>query len=64
MSIKKEFIQGIHYYLENGLVIMTEQYHKERGFCCGSGCKHCCFEPKHVKNNKNLNEASTRECEQ
>jgi hypothetical protein len=41
---KKQFIEGIHYYLDNGRVIMTEVYHKERGYCCGSGCKHCPYE--------------------
>lgn len=29
------------YYFENGLVVFTEQYHLRRGFCCGSGCRHC-----------------------
>jgi hypothetical protein len=56
MSIKKEFIEGVHYYLQNGMVIMTEKYHKQRGFCCGNGCKHCCYEPKHIKNNKKLSD--------
>ena len=41
---KKQFIEGVHYYLDNGRVIMTEVYHKERGYCCGSGCKHCPYE--------------------
>jgi hypothetical protein len=51
---KKEFIEGIHYYLENGLIIMTEKYHIERGQCCGSGCKHCPYEPKKEKGNKKI----------
>jgi hypothetical protein len=29
------------YYDENGLFVFTEKYHLERGYCCGSGCKHC-----------------------
>jgi hypothetical protein len=33
---------------------MTEEYHKRRGSCCGSGCKHCPYEPKHLKGTKNL----------
>lgn len=51
---KKEFIEGKHYYLQNGLIIMTERYHKERGFCCGSKCMHCPYEPRHEKGNKNI----------
>lgn len=40
----KEFIDGIHYYLDNGRVIMTELYLEERGYCCGNGCKHCPYD--------------------
>ncbi|MBD0258498.1 MAG: hypothetical protein ICV83_22505 [Cytophagales bacterium] len=29
------------YYLENGLIVFTAQYHLKRGYCCGSGCRHC-----------------------
>lgn len=29
------------YYLENGLFVFTAQYHLKRGYCCGSGCRHC-----------------------
>ena len=34
----------IDYYLdENGNMVFTEEYHLKRGFCCGSGCRHCPF---------------------
>ena len=29
------------YYLENGLLVFTSAYHLKRGYCCGSGCRHC-----------------------
>jgi hypothetical protein len=32
-----------YYYNENGLMVLTEAYHKERGYCCGNGCLHCPF---------------------
>jgi hypothetical protein len=50
---KKEFIEGVHFYLENGKVVFTEKYHLDRGHCCGSkgGCRHCPYEPKGIKNN-------------
>jgi hypothetical protein len=51
MNNKKNFEENIDYYLENGLVILTEYYHQKRGFCCGNGCRHCAFEPPYVKNN-------------
>ena len=40
--MKTEWIEGDDYYLnEKGLVTLTEKHHLERGYCCGSGCKHC-----------------------
>lgn len=49
-----KFIQGEDYYLEKGNIIMTEEYLKKRGTCCGSKCRHCPFWPMHTKGNKNL----------
>lgn len=28
-----------------GLYVMTAASHLERGFCCGSGCRHCPYVP-------------------
>ena len=36
------------YYFENGFLVMTEAYHLKRGFCCGSGCRHCPYEHVNV----------------
>jgi hypothetical protein len=44
------------YYLENGKVVFTPNYHIERGYCCGSGCRHCPYDPKHLKGNNKLDE--------
>ena len=45
----QELIEGIHYYLnEQGLIVLTEQYHLERGYCCGSGCLHCPYRYENV----------------
>jgi hypothetical protein len=42
-----------HYYMEGTLLVFTEQYHIDRGYCCGSknGCRHCPYEPKHTRGN-------------
>jgi hypothetical protein len=29
------------FYWENGLLVFTEVYHIQRGYCCNSGCRHC-----------------------
>jgi len=36
------------YYMEDGLMVMTESYHLKRGYCCGSMCRHCPYEHKSV----------------
>lgn len=42
------------YYLENGNFVFTEHYLKKRSSCCGNICRHCPFEPKHIKGNTKL----------
>lgn len=34
-------IEGIDFYWENGLMVLTEKFHLDKGYCCGNGCKHC-----------------------
>ncbi|MFZ1559543.1 MAG: DUF5522 domain-containing protein [Saprospiraceae bacterium] len=31
------------YYFENGLMVLTAHFLKNRGYCCGNGCRHCPF---------------------
>ena len=40
------------YYFENGFLVFTAAYHLKRGVCCGSGCRHCPFEPKNIAGTK------------
>jgi hypothetical protein len=41
-------------YLENGLVVFTAAYHLARGSCCGSGCRHCPFDPPHAAGSRKV----------
>ena len=34
-------IQPGDFYFEHGLMVFTAGYHLRRGYCCGSGCRHC-----------------------
>jgi hypothetical protein len=46
----ENFIEGIHFYFdETGLMVLTEKYHLERGFCCGNGCRHCPYNYENVR---------------
>ena len=56
MADKRDFIKGTHYYLEGERVIFTALFHSQRGQCCGNGCRHCPFTPKHKKGNQILDE--------
>jgi hypothetical protein len=42
-------MQEDDYYLEGDYVVFTEQYHRRRGYCCRSQCRHCPWKPKPKK---------------
>ena len=46
----QKLVEGIDYYFENGLMVLTEHFLRERGYCCGNGCRHCPY-PKAQKSN-------------
>jgi hypothetical protein len=52
---KKQLLPS-DFYMDNGRKVMTEEFHKKRGFCCGNGCRHCPYIPKHVRGTITLNE--------
>lgn len=29
------------FYMDGDLLVFTAAYHLKRGYCCGSGCRHC-----------------------
>jgi len=38
-------IEGVDYTVEEGRWVFTREHHLKRGHCCGSGCRHCPYEP-------------------
>ncbi len=38
-----------YYFTPEGYLVFTEQYHRKRGHCCGSGCRHCPYGHEAVK---------------
>ncbi|HMQ03053.1 MAG TPA: DUF5522 domain-containing protein [Pyrinomonadaceae bacterium] len=46
-----EFKEGTDYYFENGLMVLTAEFLLKRGYCCGSGCRHCPYpeDPKSLE---------------
>ncbi len=52
---------SLFYKDETGNIVMTEQFHINRGFCCGNKCLHCAYNPPYIKNNTTLrNEIQNR----
>ena len=46
----QELIEGVHYYMnDDGYVVLTAQYHLERGYCCGNGCLNCPYNYEKVE---------------
>lgn len=39
-----KLVEGVDYYTENGCWVFTASYLRNRGYCCGSGCRHCPYE--------------------
>ncbi len=33
---------------QTGYLVFTENFHRRRGKCCGSACRHCPFEHENV----------------
>lgn len=46
---KEDFVEGLHYYIENSNWVFTEYYHLLRGYCCKSGCRHCVYGFKKIQ---------------
>lgn len=40
-----EEVEDDAYFTEDGRMVFTRAYHLRRGHCCGSGCRHCPFDP-------------------
>jgi Family of unknown function (DUF5522) len=47
-----KLVEGIDFYFENGLMVLTAHFLKKRGYCCGNDCRHCPYELAEKKNHK------------
>ncbi len=39
-----ELVEGEDYYMDGPYFVFTATYHRKRGYCCGSKCRHCPYE--------------------
>ncbi len=40
-KFEPEFKEGVDYYFENGLMVLTAHFLRKRGYCCNSDCRNC-----------------------
>ena len=41
----QSFVEGIDFYFEDGLMVLTRRYLVNRGHCCENNCRHCPYDP-------------------
>ncbi|MBV9957472.1 MAG: hypothetical protein JO360_03590 [Acidobacteria bacterium] len=46
---EQALVEGLDYYLEDGLMVFTAHYLKRRGYCCANGCRHCPYQEETKK---------------
>jgi hypothetical protein len=38
------FVEGLDFYFDEGLMVLTRRYLLNRGRCCETGCRHCPYD--------------------
>ncbi len=52
-TIKNQtFVEGVDFYFEDGLLVLTRHYLLGRGYCCENGCRHCPYEGTAIEPSK------------
>ena len=44
-----KFVEGVDFYYEDGLMVLTGHFLGKRGYCCGNACRHCPYDHENVK---------------
>ena len=57
-SSARQMVEGIDFYFEGGLMVLTEKYLRGRGYCCDNGCRHCPYNTPNESYNKNVSSSS------
>jgi len=37
----EKFVEGVDYYFEKGLMVLTAHFLLKRGYCCENDCRNC-----------------------
>lgn len=41
MTTPTKLIEGVDFYMEGGLMVLSQGFLLRRGYCCNKGCRHC-----------------------
>ena len=41
MADLNDLVEGRDFYYDGPYMVFTAEYLRRRGYCCGSGCRHC-----------------------
>lgn len=46
-NIEREqtFVEGLDFYFDDGMMVLTRKYLLDRGTCCDNKCRHCPYAP-------------------
>lgn len=51
-DVRPKLIEGEDFYFEGGLMVLTAEFLRKRGYCCSNECRHCPY-PKHRESDNN-----------
>jgi hypothetical protein len=55
----KPFVEGIDFYFDDGLMVLTAKYLKDRGYCCSNDCRHCPYSDEERAERQSRNSSSS-----
>lgn len=55
-NVKTDGGEGKDFYWEGDKIVFTREYHLARGYCCGSGCRHCPYQPRWTRGSQTVAE--------
>ncbi|MFM8440369.1 MAG: DUF5522 domain-containing protein [Acidobacteriota bacterium] len=41
---REPLVEGLDFYYDNGLMVLTARFLRRRGNCCSNDCRHCPYE--------------------
>jgi hypothetical protein len=49
MADSNDLVEGRDFYYDGPYMVFTAEYLRRRGYCCGSGCRHCPYDEDEQK---------------